>query len=70
MQELKPEEIAEERMRTVLDILMDVTHDLGDVVMHSVYGSYVPSFAYPPEKERELLETAKKKLEIALALMS
>ena len=67
---LKPEEIEMERVRTVYELLMDASHDLGEVVIHSVYGAYIPSFAYPEEKEREFLERAKKKLEIALALMS
>ena len=67
--ELKPEELEEERNRQILEILMDVRKDLGDIVIHSVYSTYIPSLRYPEEKERELIQSAVKKLKIALALM-
>jgi len=63
------ERAAGEIDRQIMELLISAQTDLGDVVAHDVYSSYIPWFRYTPEQERQKLESAKKKLELALALM-
>ena len=50
-------------------IINSAMEDVGTVVWHSVYGSYLPELRLPENIERRYLELAKKKLEVALSLV-